>query len=80
MNPKTSAAEAGITPFERVCTGQGDLPLEELIAALPSNVIIGLETPMRTRFLGGADPVEVLAPCVAAVRGLMAMRSGGRGA
>jgi sugar phosphate isomerase/epimerase len=57
--------------FQRACPGQGDLPLEELIAALPREVIIGLETPMRARFLGGEDPVEVLKPCVAAARRLM---------
>ena len=57
--------------FERACPGQGDLPLEELIAALPTDVIIGLETPMRARFLCGEDPVEVLKPAVAAVRRLI---------
>jgi sugar phosphate isomerase/epimerase len=57
--------------FDRRCPGHGDLPLEKLIAALPSDVIIGLETPMRARILGGENPVDVLAPCVAAVRRLM---------
>jgi len=57
--------------FERRCPGEGNLPLGELIAALPPDVIIGLETPMRSRFLGGDDPVEVLAPCVTAARRLI---------
>lgn len=56
--------------FERCCPGEGDLPLEQLVAALPPDIVVGLETPMRGRVLSGEDPVSVLAPGVAAARRL----------
>ncbi len=58
--------------FGRLCPGQGDLPLADLVAALPAEVTIGVETPMRARILAGEKPRDMLRPCVAAVRELLA--------
>ena len=57
--------------FERRCPGDGVLPLDRLIAALPNDIVVGLETPMRSRILGGQDPVLALVPGVAAARRLI---------
>ena len=57
---------------DRLCPGDGDLPLGALIAALPPTVTIGLETPLLTRARAGEDAAARLAPCVAAARALLA--------
>lgn len=57
--------------FGRRCPGDGDLPLEQLIVALPAEVIVGVETPMRARVIAGDDPASFLEPCVAAVSDLV---------
>lgn len=57
--------------FERRGPGEGNLPLKKLVASLPSDIVVGLETPMRARILSGEDPALVLAPAVAAARRLL---------
>ena len=56
----------------RLAPGEGDLPLGELLAALPSDVTIGLELPMAARAAAGQGPEERLAPAIAAARALLA--------
>ncbi|MFT3966555.1 MAG: sugar phosphate isomerase/epimerase [Sphingobium sp.] len=58
--------------FERRCPGEGELPLADLVAALPGDRVIGLEIPMKARALAGEGPADRLRPCVAAARNLLA--------
>lgn len=53
---------------ERLPPGEGDLPLRDLIAALPPHVPLGLEVPMLARAEAGVGPRERLAGSVATVR------------
>lgn len=55
----------------RLALGQGDLPLAELIAALPQQVLIGLELPMLVRAEAGEGPRERLAASVAFAKSLV---------
>lgn len=57
---------------ERMCPGDGDLPLSAFLAALPRDVTVGLEIPMISKARAGIDPVEAIRPCVAAARELLA--------
>jgi len=56
---------------DRLCPGEGDLPLAEFLRALPSEVIVGLEVPMVSKARAGVSVRDALAPCVAAARGLL---------
>ncbi|MET0365442.1 MAG: TIM barrel protein [Sphingobium sp.] len=58
--------------FERLCPGDGELPLAELVAALPRDRLISIEIPMKARALAGESAADRLRPCVEAVRGLIA--------
>lgn len=57
--------------FERRVAGDGELPLQEFVDALPKDCIIGLEVPMRDKALAGIGPIERLQPAVAAARALL---------
>jgi len=57
--------------FERLAPGDGELPLAEYVAALPADVIVGLEIPMRALAEQGVGPAERLAPAVAKSRALL---------
>ncbi len=57
---------------ERLVPGAGQLPLAEIIAALPADVPIGIEVPMRTRALAGDGPHQRAHDCVEGVLGLLA--------
>ncbi len=61
---------------ERLAPGAGELPLAELLGALPRGVVVGLEIPMLTKAEAGIGPAERLEPCVAAARRLLAQLSG----
>lgn len=56
---------------ERLCPGDGDLPLAGFIAAVPHGVTIGLEIPQMAKALTGMAPIEALRPCVDAARNLI---------
>ncbi len=58
--------------FERMAPGTGELPLLDVLSALPRHLVIGIEAPMRRQAEAGIGPRERLAPCVEAVRGLLA--------
>ncbi|MEN4446704.1 sugar phosphate isomerase/epimerase family protein [Mycobacterium sp. SM3041] len=60
--------------FERMVPGEGELPLLEILAALPDDVVIGLEVPQRAPALAGVGPAERLRPCVEAAQGLLRQR------
>ncbi len=55
----------------RLTPGEGDLPLDELLAALPREVTIGLELPMAAKAEAGMGPEERLVPAIAAVRAFL---------
>jgi sugar phosphate isomerase/epimerase len=56
--------------YERMALGDGELPLAEILAAVPADVVIGLEIPMRGLAGSGVGPMDRLRPCVAAAREL----------
>lgn len=57
---------------ERLCPGDGDLPLADFVAALPKDVIVGLEVPMLAKAKAGVSHTERLTPCIEAARKLLA--------
>lgn len=61
--------------FERMAPGDGELPLAEIVAALPPGLVIELEVPQRSLALAGVSPIDRLRPCVAAARRVLAGRS-----
>jgi sugar phosphate isomerase/epimerase len=56
--------------YERLAPGDGELPLAEILGAVPADVVIGLEIPMRSLAESGVGPMDRLRPCVAATREL----------
>jgi hypothetical protein len=64
--------------YERMVPGTGGLPLPEVLAALPGDVVIGLEVPLRSQAQAGVGPHRRLGRCVDAARELLA-RSASRG-
>ena len=58
--------------YERMVPGEGELPLRELLAALPEGLVISLEVPQRALAEAGVGPEERLGHCVAAARALLA--------
>jgi sugar phosphate isomerase/epimerase len=57
---------------QRQVPGEGELPLLEMLAALPRDRVVGLEIPLRSEALAGVGPRERLGRCVAAARDLLA--------
>lgn len=58
--------------FHRLPPGKGELPLADILAALPRDLVIGLEVPQLSEAKAGIGPRERLGPCVAAARDLLA--------
>lgn len=58
--------------FERKVPGIGELPLFDILAALPRDRVIGLEIPQRALAEAGKGPHERLDTCVKAARELLA--------
>ncbi|MGA9490141.1 MAG: sugar phosphate isomerase/epimerase [Mycobacterium sp.] len=58
--------------FERLAPGEGDLPLADMLAALPGDRVVGLEIPMRSRAEAGTSAYDRLRPCVQSARALLA--------
>ena len=57
--------------FERRAPGDGGLPLKDMIAALPMDIHLGLEVPMRAKAEAGVGPVERLRPAIETMRDLV---------
>lgn len=57
---------------ERLPPGEGELPLREILAALPRDTPVSLEIPRRSLAEAGVGPYERLKPCVDAARRLLA--------
>lgn len=58
--------------YERMVPGTGELPLLDILAALPRDLPIGLEVPQRSLAEAGVGPHERLGRCVEATRKLLA--------
>ena len=58
--------------LERMVPGEGELPLFDMLAALPRDRVLGLEVPMRREAEAGVGPHERLGRCVQAARALIA--------
>ncbi|MCB2061621.1 MAG: sugar phosphate isomerase/epimerase [Novosphingobium sp.] len=56
---------------ERRSPGDGDLPLEDFLRALPRDITVGLEVPMMSKAQAGILPEQALKPCVDAARKLL---------
>jgi sugar phosphate isomerase/epimerase len=61
--------------YERMVPGEGELPLRDVLSALPPDIVIELEVPRRSLALAGVSPIDRLRPCVDAARSLLAERS-----
>jgi sugar phosphate isomerase/epimerase len=57
--------------FERLCPGEGELPLMDILDALPKDIAIGLEIPMLGKAEAGVNAHDRLAPCVTAASALL---------
>jgi sugar phosphate isomerase/epimerase len=64
--------------FERMVPGEGQLPLRDILSALPHDVVIELEVPRRSLALAGVSPIDRLRPCVEAARRLLSELPPGR--
>ncbi|MGE5722133.1 MAG: sugar phosphate isomerase/epimerase family protein [Sphingomonadales bacterium] len=63
--------------FERVLPGDGDVPLREILNALPNVESVGLEIPLRSLAEQGIGPRERTERCVAAARKVLAQADAG---
>jgi sugar phosphate isomerase/epimerase len=57
--------------FERMVPGEGELPLRDIVSALPPDIVIEIEVPRRSLALAGVSPIDRLRPCVEAARRLL---------
>ena len=57
--------------FERMVPGEGELPLRDILSALPADIVIELEVPRRSLALAGVSPIDRLRPCIEAARRLL---------
>jgi len=58
--------------YERMVPGDGELPLRDVLAALPDDLVISLEVPQRSLAEAGVGPEERVRRCVDAARALLA--------
>jgi sugar phosphate isomerase/epimerase len=58
--------------YHRMVPGEGELPLAEMLAALPEDRVVGLEVPMLSRAEAGISAYDRLLPCVESARALLA--------
>ncbi|CAN7154538.1 TIM barrel protein [Phenylobacterium sp. LjRoot225] len=69
---RTDMSYADEAKYERMVPGEGELPLFDILAALPRDLVIGLEVPQRSLAEAGVGPHERLGRCVKAARDLLA--------
>ncbi|GLE52862.1 sugar phosphate isomerase/epimerase family protein [Mycobacterium montefiorense] len=60
--------------FERMVPGEGELPLADILAALPDDIVLEIEVPQRSLALAAVSPIDRLRPCVQAARQLLNQR------
>jgi sugar phosphate isomerase/epimerase len=56
---------------ERMVPGTGELPLLDMLAAIPRHVVLGIEVPQRSLATAGVGPRERVSRCVDATRALL---------
>jgi sugar phosphate isomerase/epimerase len=61
--------------YERMTPGEGEVPLLDMLAALPEDRVVGLEIPMRASAEAGLSAYDRLLPCVNSARSLLAQAS-----
>ena len=61
--------------YERMTPGEGELPLLDMLAALPQDRVVGLEIPMRASAEAGVSAYDRLLSCVNSARLLLARAS-----
>jgi len=57
---------------ERMVPGSGELPLADIVRALPPDIVIGLEVPLLKRALAGEGPKDRASDCVRGARAVIA--------
>ncbi|OBF87440.1 xylose isomerase [Mycobacterium sp. 852002-51163_SCH5372311] len=57
--------------YERMVPGEGELPLHDILTALPTDIVVELEIPQRSLALAGVSPADRLRPGVEAARRLL---------
>ena len=57
--------------YERMVPGTGEVPLFDILAALPAQLVLGIEVPQRSLAEAGIGPHERVARCVEATRNLL---------
>jgi sugar phosphate isomerase/epimerase len=57
---------------DRLPPGEGELPLRQILAALPAGIVIGLEVPMRSAAEAGETTADRARRCVHAAQDLLA--------
>jgi sugar phosphate isomerase/epimerase len=57
--------------FERMVPGAGELPLRDLLSALPPDIVLEIEVPRRSLALAGVSAIDRTRPCVDAARRLL---------
>jgi sugar phosphate isomerase/epimerase len=60
--------------FERMVPGEGELPLRDILSALPPDIVLEIEVPRRSLALGGVSPIDRMRPCVGAARRMLRER------
>jgi len=70
--PEAMGAYGEEARHERMCPGQGELPLADFLRALPRDVPVGLEIPILSKARAGVAPADAIRPCVEAARRLLA--------
>jgi sugar phosphate isomerase/epimerase len=58
--------------YHRMAPGEGELPLADMLAALPGDCVVGLEVPMLSRAEAGLSAYDRLLPCIQSARSLLA--------
>jgi sugar phosphate isomerase/epimerase len=57
--------------YERRVPGEGELPLRELLALVPEDIVVSLEVPRRSAAEAGLGPMERVSPCVEGARTML---------
>lgn len=60
---------------ERMVPGEGELPLAEILAELPGDLVVGVEVPQRSAALAGVSLDTRMARCLSATRRLLSQGS-----
>lgn len=63
---------------DRMVPGEGEMPLADILAALPAGLVIGVEVPMRSKAEAGDTAEECVRRAVHGARGVLATVSDGR--